>query len=164
MIHILPKEGSGIRPGTVQYLRGELVAVGECGDGVEAECELWWMVASGSTQDMGGVAVDTGEPGELDGDPGLVGDFTDNGVNRGLADLDPASGSSQLPASMRRTSKSSPSLLRTAANAAGRTSWAVGVLGSWSYSRTLTMFRFWFGVRSPRFSVFSKVCFDLEDQ
>jgi hypothetical protein len=142
MIHILPKEGSGIRPGTVQYLRGELVAVGECGDGVEAECELWWMVASGSTQDMGGVAVDTGEPGELDGDPGLVGDFTDNGVNRGLADLDPASGSSQLPASMRRTSKSSPSLLRTAANAAGRTSWAVGVLGSWYYSRTLTMLRF----------------------
>jgi hypothetical protein len=43
-------------------------------------------------QDVGGVAVDTGEPGELDGDAGLFGDFTDNGVNRGLADLDPVSG------------------------------------------------------------------------
>ena len=69
-----------------------MVAVGECGDGVEAECELLVDGVVGIDQYMGGVAVDAGEPGELDGDPGLFGDFADNGVAGGLADLDPASG------------------------------------------------------------------------
>jgi hypothetical protein len=59
---------------------------------MEAECELLVDGVVRVDQDVGGVAVDTGEPGELDGDAGLFGDFTDNGVNRGLADLDPASG------------------------------------------------------------------------
>src|SRR6476660_408870 len=47
-------------------------------------------------------------------------------------------GSSQLPSSMRRTSRSWPARLRTAANAAGKTSWARGVFGSWEYSRSRT--------------------------
>lgn len=62
------------------------------GDGVEAERELLVDGAIGVDQDMSGVAVDTGEPGELDGDAGFLGDFTDDGVAGGLADLDPASG------------------------------------------------------------------------
>ena len=93
---------------------------------MEAECELLVDGVIWVDQDMGGVAVDTGEPNELDGDAGLLSDFTHNGVARGLADLDPTSG--QLPvAVVRRTSKSSPALLRTVANAAGRTSCAVGL-------------------------------------
>ena len=62
------------------------------GDGVEAERELLVDAVVGVDQDMGGVAVDAGESGELDGDAGLLGDFTGNGVAGGLADLDPASG------------------------------------------------------------------------
>jgi len=41
------------------------------------------------------VAVDAGESDERNGDSGLFGDFTDNGVADGFADLDSTSG--QLP-------------------------------------------------------------------
>ena len=39
----------------------------EPGNGVEAQCELLVDGVVGVDQDMGGVAVDAGEPGELDG-------------------------------------------------------------------------------------------------
>jgi hypothetical protein len=72
------------------------------------------------------VAVDAGESDERNGDAGLFGDFTDNGFADGFADLDPASRQLPVASSIRRTSKSSPALLQTAANAAGRTSCALG--------------------------------------
>jgi hypothetical protein len=62
---------------------------------VEAEGELLVDGAVRVDQDVGWVTVDAGEPGELDGDAGLFGDFTSNGVAGGFANLDTASG--QLP-------------------------------------------------------------------
>jgi len=41
---------------------------------------------------VGGVAVDAGEPGALDADAGLVGDFPDDALSGELTDLDPACG------------------------------------------------------------------------
>jgi hypothetical protein len=104
--------------------------IDHCGNGVETQCQLLVDRAAWVDQDMTRVAVDAGESDERNGDAGLFGDFTDNGVADGFADLDPASGNSQLPSSIRRTSKSSPALLRTAANAAGRTSRALGAFAS----------------------------------
>jgi hypothetical protein len=59
---------------------------------VEAQCELLVDGVVGVDQDMGGIAVDTGESRELDGDSGLLGDFTHDRGGGGLADLDPTSG------------------------------------------------------------------------
>ena len=59
---------------------------------MEAQCELLVNGVVGVDQDVGGVAVDTGEAGELDGDAGLLGDFPNHRRNCGLADLDAASG------------------------------------------------------------------------
>jgi hypothetical protein len=44
---------------------------------------------------MGGVAVDTGEPGESDGHSRLLGDLADHRLGGGFADLEASSG--QLP-------------------------------------------------------------------
>jgi hypothetical protein len=104
--------------------------VGHCGNGVKTQCQLLVNRAAWVDQDMTRVAVDAGESDERNRDAGLFGDFTDNGFADGFADLDPAPGNSQLPSSIRRTSKSSPALLRTAANAAGRTSCALGAFAS----------------------------------
>ena len=70
-----------------------LVGVGGCGgNGVEAQCELLVDGVVGVDQDMGGIAVHAGESRELDGDTGLLGDFTHDRGGGGLADLDPTSG------------------------------------------------------------------------
>ena len=73
--------------------RTGLICAGGCGgNGVEAQCELLVDGVVGVDQDVGGIAVDTGESGELDGDAGLLGDFPHDRGSGGLADLDPASG------------------------------------------------------------------------
>jgi hypothetical protein len=62
---------------------------------VEAQRQLLVNGAVGVEQNMGGVAVDTGEPGERDGHSRLLGDLADHRLGGGLADL--KASSAQLP-------------------------------------------------------------------
>ena len=62
---------------------------------METECELLMDGVVGVDQHMAGIAVDTRETDELDGDPRLFGDLTDDSVHGGFADLDATS--RQLP-------------------------------------------------------------------
>ena len=50
---------------------------------------------SGSSRTWRGVAVDTGEPGEHDGHPRLLGNLADHRLGGGFADLEASAG--QLP-------------------------------------------------------------------
>src|SRR3954449_3320561 len=87
---VAPADGVGLDP-----VRSWRFAVIVGGDGVEAQGELLVDAAVGVDQDVAGVAVDPGDRGEFDGDPGFLGDLADDGLPGGLADLDPASG--ELP-------------------------------------------------------------------
>ena len=75
--------------------RGSLWVLRCGGDGVEAQRQLLVNGAVGVEKNMGGVAVDTGEPGERDGHPRLLGDLADHRLGGGFADLEASSG--QLP-------------------------------------------------------------------
>jgi hypothetical protein len=79
---------------------------------------------------MGGIAVDTGQPGERDGHSQLLGDLADHRLGGGFADLDPPG---QLPIAVidPTDQKDLAGPLRTGANAAGSTSCARSAFGSW---------------------------------
>ena len=62
---------------------------------MEAQRQLLVNGAVGVEKDMGGVAVDTGEPDERYGHPRLFGDLADHRLGGGFADLEASSG--QLP-------------------------------------------------------------------
>ena len=75
----------------------DLVGAGLVGGGGRhgtrgAECELLVDGVVRVGKAVGGVAVDAGEPGALDADAGLLGDFPDDALSGELTDLDPACG------------------------------------------------------------------------
>ena len=108
--------------GLVLVRTGLICAAGWGGNGVEAQCELLVNGVVGVDQDVGGVAVDTGEAGELDGDADSSATSRTTVATADSPTSMRPPGSSQLPSSIRRTSSSSPAPLRTAANAADKTS------------------------------------------
>jgi hypothetical protein len=55
---------------------------------VEAQRELLVNGAVGVEKNMGGIAVDIGQPGERDGHSQLLGDLADHRLGGGFADLD----------------------------------------------------------------------------
>jgi len=57
-------------------------------DGVEAQRELLVNGAVGVEKNMGGIAVDIGQPGERDGHSQLLGDLAGHRLGGGFADLD----------------------------------------------------------------------------
>lgn len=79
---------------------------------------------------MPGVGVDTNDASDLTVDPGLLARLPDGRLGNGLAEINRAPGSAQLPLSVRRIIRMSPASLTTATLTEGAMLFTRGAAGS----------------------------------